>query len=86
LGGRPRSGISSGGRGDRGEGPRELGRVEAGLFQIIVSPYSDVVHAVTDRCREGAAAMTEVARTLRTAADTYDEEDLSSAHKIRNLY
>ncbi|BCJ61568.1 type VII secretion target [Micromonospora endophytica] len=64
----------------------ELGRVEAGLFQIIVSPYNAVVQAVADRCREGQAAMVEVAQTLREVAETYEAEDLNNAHKLRNLY
>lgn len=64
----------------------ELGRVEAGLFQLIVSPYNDIVTQVTQRCREGQTAMTEVATTLRTVADTYDQEDRANEHKIRNIY
>jgi uncharacterized protein YukE len=64
----------------------ELGRVEAGLFQLIVSPYNDVVNAVQSRCQEGQTAMTEIARTLRSAADTYEREDQSNAHEIHNLY
>lgn len=64
----------------------ELGRVEAGLFQIVVSPYNDVVQTMTDRCRQGQSAMREVADTLRRIADTYEQEDLNNAHKIRNLY
>ncbi len=64
----------------------ELGRVEAGLFQLIVSPYNQVVDAVQARCREGATAMTEVATTLRRVADTYDAEDRANEHRIRNVY
>ncbi|MBQ0990704.1 hypothetical protein KBX08_11445 [Micromonospora sp. H61] len=64
----------------------ELGRVEAGLFQLIVSPYNEIVQHVSQRCQEGQAAMTEVATTLRKVADTYDEEDRSNDHKLRNLY
>jgi hypothetical protein len=64
----------------------ELGRVEAGLFQLIVSPYNEVVATVADRCREGQAAITEVAATLRIVADTYEEEDRNNEHRIRDLY
>lgn len=64
----------------------EFGRIEAGLFQIIVSPYNDVVRTVADRCREGEAAMREVASTLRDVANTYEQEDLNNAHRIRDLY
>ena len=64
----------------------EFGRLEAGLFQLMVGPYNDVVHTVAARCQEGAAAMTEIAGTLRSVAGTYDAEDKASEHRIRNLY
>jgi hypothetical protein len=63
-----------------------LGRVEAGLFQLVVSPYNDVVSAVRSRCQEGQTAMTEIAQTLRSAADTYDHEERTNTHQIHNLY
>jgi hypothetical protein len=37
----------------------EFGRLEAGLFQMMVGPYNDVIHGVTARCTEGATAMAE---------------------------
>lgn len=64
----------------------EFGRLEAGLFQLMVDPYNDVIHAVAARCQEGATAMTEIANTLRGVADTYDAEDKASEHRIRNVY
>src|SRR4051794_16115668 len=64
----------------------EFGRLEAGLFQLMVGPYNDVIHAVSARCREGATAMTEIAGTLRSVADTYDAEDKAAEHRIRNVY
>jgi uncharacterized protein YukE len=64
----------------------ELGRVEAGLFQLIVSPYNEVVEAVHSRCSEAATAMRDVASTLRTVAATYDEEDRANEHRIRKIY
>jgi mitochondrial fission protein ELM1 len=64
----------------------EFGRLEAGLFQLMVSPYNDVVHAVADRSKEGATAMAEIAGTLRSVADTYDAEDRAAEHRIRNIY
>jgi hypothetical protein len=64
----------------------ELGRVEAGLFQLVVSPYSDVVNQVRARCGEARTAMTEIAATLRSVADTYDAEDRNSEHRIHNVY
>jgi excreted virulence factor EspC (type VII ESX diderm) len=64
----------------------EFGRVEAGLFQIMVGPYNEVVRAVAARCGEGAAAMTEIAGTLTQVADVYEAEDQAGAHRIKNLY
>ncbi|MEU4693188.1 hypothetical protein [Actinoplanes sp. NPDC023714] len=64
----------------------DFGRVEAGLFQIMVSPYNDVIRAVTARCAEGAVAMAEMAGTLRRVADVYEAEDQAGAHRIRNVY
>ncbi|WP_306215853.1 hypothetical protein [Actinoplanes sp. RD1] len=64
----------------------ELGRLEAGLFQLIVAPYNDLVAAVTARAAEGSAAMTQIGQTLRTVADTYDAEDKAGEHRIRNVY
>jgi hypothetical protein len=64
----------------------EFGRVEAGLFQIMVSPYNEVVRAVASRCAEGTAAMTEMGSTLRQVADVYEAEDQAGAHKIKDVY
>lgn len=64
----------------------EFGRLEAGLFQMMVGPYNDVIHAVAARSGEGTAAMTEIAGTLRQVADTYDAEDLAAMHRIKNVY
>ena len=64
----------------------EFGRVEAGLFQILVHPYNEVVQAVAARCREGGTAMTEIAGTLRSVAGTYEAEDQAGAHRIKNVY
>lgn len=64
----------------------EFGRLEAGLFQLMVGPYNDVIHAVAARCQEGATAMTEIADTLRSVADIYDAEDKAAEHRIRNVY
>jgi hypothetical protein len=64
----------------------EFGRLEAGLFQMMVGPYNDVIHAITDRCGEGVTAMREIASTLRSAADTFEAEDRAGAHRIKNIY
>ena len=64
----------------------EFGRLEAGLFQLMVGPYNDVIQAVTARVGEGTVTMSEIASTLRSVADTYDAEDKASMHRIKNVY
>ena len=64
----------------------EFGRLEAGLFQLMVGPYNDVIQAVSARCREGAAAMADIAGTLNDVADTYDAEDRAAEHRLRDVY
>ncbi|SDY98525.1 hypothetical protein SAMN05444365_104438 [Micromonospora pattaloongensis] len=61
-------------------------RLEAGIFQLLVSPYDEVADQITARCREGQQRMADIAATLRQVADTYDAEDASNAHKLQNLY
>lgn len=64
----------------------EFGRVEAGLFQAMVGPYNDVIHAVMARCTEGSAATAGISGTLRQVADTYEAEDRAGAHQIKDVY
>lgn len=64
----------------------EFNRVEAGLFQGMVGAYNDVINAVSARCGEGAATATEIAGTLRRAADVYEAEDRAGEHRIRDAY
>lgn len=59
----------------------DLTRLEAGMFQLIVSPYNSVVQQVTARCREGQQAMSDIAETLVLVArdvDTAEGESASS--------
>jgi hypothetical protein len=69
----------------KAEGLR-MNRLEAGVFQVMVSAYESVVEQVQHRCGEGVQRMSEVAGTLRQVADTYDREDRNREHAIRNLY
>ena len=64
----------------------EFGRLESGLFQLMVGPYNEVIQAVAARTREGAAAMNDIGQTLTSVANTYDAEDKASEHRIRNVY
>jgi uncharacterized protein YukE len=63
-----------------------LDRIEAGIFQIIFDAYASVANQVTARSREGQKSMADVADTLHQVADTYDEEDVTNLHLLKNLY
>ncbi|NKY27559.1 hypothetical protein [Nocardia gamkensis] len=64
----------------------KFNRVEAGLFQGVVSAHSKVVDRASDRCREGVDAFTEVSATLKKVADTYDYEDRNFADQVKDLW
>lgn len=61
-------------------------RLEAGIFQVLVSVNDELVTTVTQRSGEGQTEMTEIASTLRTVAQTYDTEEAANEHALRNLY
>jgi hypothetical protein len=63
-----------------------LTRTEAGLFQVIFDAYGQVLDQIIARSNEGAQRMTDVGNTLRSVANTYDEEEAAHEHKIKNLY
>lgn len=52
-----------------------LNRLNAGIFQLIVSPYEAVLNAVSDRSSEGREQMADIASELRASADTYDQAE-----------
>jgi hypothetical protein len=63
-----------------------LNRIEAGLFQIIFDTYGQVIDQVIARAGEGRTQMNAVANTLRTVADTYEQEENAQVHKMKNIY
>lgn len=71
--------------GPKVEGLR-MTRVEAGLFQVIYGEYHKAIDLVKARADEGKKETADVASTLRTVADTYDQEDAAGEHRIRNVY
>ena len=60
-------------------------RVQAGVFQLVVGPYLQLVDQVHGRCDEGAQRMTEIGNALRQVAATYEKEELDGTHRLRNL-
>ncbi len=67
-------------------GGLKMTRLEAGIFQLMVSAYDEVVDMVTSRCREGSQRMSEIASTLRQVANTYEDEERHNEHAFRSLY
>lgn len=63
-----------------------LDRLEAGIFQLVVAAYSQVVDQVSGRSREGQQRMTEVGSALTKAAITYEQEEQENLHRLKNLY
>jgi hypothetical protein len=63
-------------------GGMEFGRLEAGIFQLMVGPYNTLTQLVTERCREGATAMTGIAAALHGVADSYDAKDEAAAGRL----
>jgi hypothetical protein len=60
-------------------------RLEAGVFQLFVGPYDDVVEQVHSRCTEGVQRMKQIGDTLRQVAKIYDEEERNGIHRLKNL-
>ena len=63
-----------------------MSRMEAGVFQLLVSAHDEIADQITARCREGQQRMTAIATTLHQVADTYDAEDANNLHELKNLY
>lgn len=61
-------------------------RLEAGVFQLIVSPYDAVVQTVAKRCAEGKTEMQSIASALNANAKNYaiNESDLTNAANAAN--
>jgi len=67
-------------------GELTFSRLEAGIFQVLVSVNDELVGHVTARCGEGSTQLAAIASTLRCVADTYDAEERANEHSFRNLY
>lgn len=63
-----------------------MSNLEAGMFQLIVGAYDEVVNQVKDRCVEGEQQMQSIADSLVSAANTYDEEEAANIHELHNIY
>ncbi|MEV4319258.1 hypothetical protein [Actinocrispum sp. NPDC049592] len=70
---------------DKADGLR-LTRIEAGVFQVIFDAYGLAIDQIIARSHEGSERMSEVGRTLRSVADTYESEETAKVHKLKNIY
>lgn len=61
-------------------------RLQAGVFQVIVTAHADLAATIQARCAEAAREMARIAATLREVADTYDDEEHRNVHALRHLY
>ncbi|WP_107654007.1 hypothetical protein [Nocardia suismassiliense] len=64
----------------------KFNRPEAGLFQAFVTTHSELVQEASDRCKEGSVAFSDTGATLKSVADTYDEEDLKYGEQLKNIW
>jgi uncharacterized protein YukE len=61
-------------------------RLQAGIFQLIVTSYEPAVDQIVARSTEGEHQMTEVGKTLRDVANAYDADEAANEHRLRNIY
>lgn len=62
-----------------------LGRIDAGVFQLIVDPYDQVVTQVADRCSEGQKSMDEMAARLNLGARDYQAAEQANTNVSNSL-
>lgn len=65
-----------------------LGRVEAGVFQIIVGPYDEVVAQVSARFEEGSRNMRGIASALELSAQQLvhaEQVSVADIHRVHAL-
>ena len=52
-----------------------MNRIQAGIFQLLVTSYGPVIEQVMARCREGQQRTEEIARALREVAAAYEKAE-----------
>src|SRR5215469_5836332 len=67
-------------------GGMSLSRLEAGVFQIIVGPYDEVVTQVSARFEEGSRNMRGIASALELAAQRLGRGEQASLTAIHRTY
>jgi hypothetical protein len=62
-----------------------LGRIEAGVFQLLVPPYDEIVTRVVGRAAEGQRCMEDIAGALDRSARNYqdtEQANTNAAHSV----
>ncbi|MFF7634485.1 type VII secretion target [Kitasatospora sp. NPDC008050] len=60
-------------------------RIQAGVFQIMVSAYMEVVNAVQGRTQEGQTNLKGIANGLRKVADSYDHTEQQNKAAVSGI-
>jgi hypothetical protein len=63
-----------------------MSRTEAGMFNVLLREYAELINVVSGRCAEGIERTAEVSDALRRVADVYDDEERRNLHSLMNLY
>ncbi|MER7766769.1 hypothetical protein [Kitasatospora sp. NPDC096140] len=63
-------------------GSMSMDRFQAGVFQLVVGAYAEVLTAVHDRSLEGQQNLKAVADGLRTVADNYDHHEQKTSANL----
>lgn len=62
-----------------------MSRLQAGIFQIMVTAYNDAVDVVQSRCSEGTTNLADIATALRANADAYENQELEVTDSFSSL-
>ncbi|MFG2598969.1 hypothetical protein ACPXCP_22695 [Streptomyces sp. DT20] len=63
-----------------------LTRLEAGLFQLVVTNYNGAIDHISARCSEGESRMAEVADALIKNANAYDNHEAETTKSVEDAY
>jgi hypothetical protein len=63
-----------------------LNRIEAGLFQHVVSSVNSTVKKLHDRCQEGSQETHKIREALLGIAKVYEDEEAQGVHRMKKLY
>ncbi len=62
-----------------------LPRSSPGLFGDFLSGYEGLVDAVSDRCGEAGVALADIADTLVSVANDYDDQESEHTHRLSGM-